>query len=136
MEQSTKKIKLILIFLLLVVLVYPFIRDTNFSKFLSHPIERTDLDWKKNAVDCMKANLPEADVFGLKVIGNVDLAAITRAEFQLQYNFAPIILDIYDPWKHDFTIIYLFDSGILLTNEINGRQVKAVCDEKLMLVEK
>ena len=136
MDKSTKKkMRLVLIILVLATFIYPFIRETDFERFLNHPIEKTDLDWKKNTVDCMKANLPETDVFGLKVIGIDDSAAITRAEFQLQFNFAPVILDIYDPWNHDFTIVYLFDYGDLLTNELSGRHVMAVCDEKLILVE-
>ncbi len=93
----------------MIVLIYPFIRETDFERFLNHPIEKTDLDWKKQSVDCMKKNLPETEVFGLKVIGTIDPNAVMMTEFQLQYLFAPIILDKYDPWKYDFTIVYLLD---------------------------
>lgn len=137
MDQSTKKkLKLVLIFILLVAFIYPFIRETDFERFLNHPIEKTDLDWKKQSVDCMKNKLPETEVFGLKVIGNIDPSAVMMTEFQLQYLFAPIILDKYDPWEYDFTIVYLLDSDVLLSDEINERQVKAECNEKILLVEK
>jgi hypothetical protein len=130
---SYEIIKFILIIILFSIFIFPILQEIEFVGFLNHPIEKTDLDWQINSVNCIKSSLSEVNVVGLLASNNSG-ESILMTEYQLQNLFVPIVLDFYEPWNHEFTVIYYQDPEKIMAEDFSERKIIAKCDDHLILV--
>ena len=127
------KIRLILLALLVLIFIFPLLKQIDFSNFLIHPIEKTDLDWYSNNVDCIKKYLPDFGTYGFAFAGPTEDSTLMTA-YQLQNLFVPIVLDFNKPQDYEYTIWYLPDLEYLNSFEFNSKDIIVNCDDRLFLI--
>lgn len=125
----------ILVGIIFIVLIFTFIVEVDFNSFLRHPIELTDLDWQIKSVECIRPYLPFHQVVGAAIFASLEEDEPVPQMYQLQYLFAPNVLDITNPWAHVYTVVKSDDRDLLNDEILSGRRLVANCDSLFLFEE-